>query len=132
MLTTAEAIAAELRREQENRPPRVCHLRARLRHRWGALPLGRRRGGANLAVFRSMAGGLFGRLSAARQLRQRGQPGSRRRGAAQDMGAQLHGLPAGRLGGGGFRWAPATLRPAVPATPRLNRKSSPTGCCRER
>ena len=61
-LTTAEAIAAELAAAQAARPAAVdatfppdCPTPG------GALPVRRRRGGANLAGFRSMAGGLFGK-----------------------------------------------------------------------
>lgn len=60
--TTAEAIAAELAAAQASRPAisnatfaPECVVAG------GALPVRRRRGGANLAGFRSMAGGLFGK-----------------------------------------------------------------------
>jgi len=60
--TTAEAIAAELAAAQAARPAisnstfaPECVVAG------GALPMRRRRGGANLAGFRSMAGGLFGK-----------------------------------------------------------------------
>ena len=62
MLTTAEAIAAELAAVQAARPAVSnatfapdCLVPG------AALPMRRRRGGANLAGFRGMAGGLFGK-----------------------------------------------------------------------
>ena len=62
VLTTAEAIAAELAAEQAARPEATiatfapdCVIAG------GALPMRRRRGGANLAGFRTMAGSLFGK-----------------------------------------------------------------------
>lgn len=62
VLTTAEAIAAELAAAQAARPAATnatfspdCLVPG------AALPMRRRRGGANLAGFRSMAGGLFGK-----------------------------------------------------------------------
>jgi len=62
VLTTAEAIAAELAAAQAARPAisnatfaPECVVAG------GALPVRRRRGGANLAGFRSMAGSLFGK-----------------------------------------------------------------------
>ena len=62
VLTTAEAIAAELAATQAARPAATnatfspdCLVPGT------ALPMRRRRGGANLAGFRSMAGGLFGK-----------------------------------------------------------------------
>ena len=61
-LTTAEAIAAELAAAQAARPAVTnatfapdCVVAG------GALPMRRRRGGANLAGFRGMAGSLFGK-----------------------------------------------------------------------
>jgi hypothetical protein len=62
VLTTAEAIAAELAAVQAARPAVSnatfapdCLVPGT------ALPMRRRRGGANLAGFRGMAGGLFGK-----------------------------------------------------------------------
>lgn len=61
-LTTAEAIAAELRREQENRPaPSVVTFSPERLIPSGALPRARRRAGANLAMFKEMASGMRGR-----------------------------------------------------------------------
>ncbi len=62
VLTTAEAIAAELRREQENRPaPSVVTFSPECLIPSGALPRARRRAGANLGVFKQMASGMLGR-----------------------------------------------------------------------
>jgi len=62
VLTTAEAIAAELAAEQAARPALSTDTFApECVTAGGALPLRRRRGGANLAGFRSMAGSLFGK-----------------------------------------------------------------------
>ena len=62
VLTTAEAIAAELAAEQAAKPAATLSTFAPECVTAGsALPLRRRRGGANLAGFRSMAGGLFGK-----------------------------------------------------------------------
>ena len=62
VLTTAEAIAAELAAEQAAKPAASKATFAPENvTAGGALPMGRRRGGANLAGFRSMAGGLFGK-----------------------------------------------------------------------
>ena len=62
MLTTAEAIAAELAAAQAARPAAVEATFAPDCLTPGtALPMRRRRGGANLAGFRAMAGGLFGK-----------------------------------------------------------------------
>jgi hypothetical protein len=62
VLTTAEAIAAELAAEQAARPERRTDTFApECVTAGGALPMRRRRGGANLAGFRSMAGSLFGK-----------------------------------------------------------------------
>ena len=59
-LTTAEAIAAELRRDQENRPaPSTVTFAADLLSPSGALPQPRRRAGANLAGFKAMADSLI-------------------------------------------------------------------------
>ncbi len=61
-LTTAEAIAAELRAAQEARPAQTFVTFAPERvTAGGALPMARRRGGANLAGFKAMAGSLFGK-----------------------------------------------------------------------
>lgn len=61
-LTTAEAIAAELRAEQEARPAQTFITFAPERvSAGGALPMARRKGGANLAGFKAMAGSLFGK-----------------------------------------------------------------------
>jgi hypothetical protein len=60
--TTAEAIAAELAAAQAARPAAVdATFAPDCLTPGGALPMRRRRGGANLAGFRSMAGGLFGK-----------------------------------------------------------------------
>lgn len=62
VLTTAEAIAAELAAAQAARPAMVAATFApECLTAGGALPMRRRRGGANLAGFRSIAGGLFGK-----------------------------------------------------------------------
>jgi hypothetical protein len=62
VLTTAEAIAAELAAEQAAKPAATLSTFApECITAGGALPMRRRRGGANLAGFRSMAGGLFGK-----------------------------------------------------------------------
>ena len=62
VLTTAEAIAAELAAEQAAKPAATLSTFApECVTAGGALPMRRRRGGANLAGFRSMAGGLFGK-----------------------------------------------------------------------
>ncbi len=62
VLTTAEAIAAELAAEQAAKPATTYSTFApECVTAGGALPMRRRRGGANLAGFRSMAGGLFGK-----------------------------------------------------------------------
>jgi hypothetical protein len=62
VLTTAEAIAAELAAEQAAKPAATLSTFApECVTAGGALPMRRRRGGANLASFRSMAGGLFGK-----------------------------------------------------------------------
>ncbi|QPN57122.1 hypothetical protein I1E95_02895 [Synechococcus sp. CBW1107] len=62
VLTTAEAIAAELRREQENRPaPSVVTFSPECLTPSGALPRARRRAGANLGLFKEMVGSLRGR-----------------------------------------------------------------------
>ena len=61
-LTTAEAIAAELAAAQASRPAASSATFAPDCLVPGtALPMRRRRGGANLADFRGMAGGLFGK-----------------------------------------------------------------------
>jgi hypothetical protein len=62
VLTTAEAIAAELAAAQAARPAAVdATFAPDCLTPGGALPMRRRRGGANLAGFRTMAGGLFGK-----------------------------------------------------------------------
>ncbi len=62
VLTTAEAIAAELRLEQENRPaPSVITFSPERLTPSGALPRTRRRAGANLGMFKQMASGMLGR-----------------------------------------------------------------------
>ena len=62
VLTTAEAIAAELAAEQAARPAVTSATFApECVTAGGGLPMRRRRGGANLAGFRSMAGSLFGK-----------------------------------------------------------------------
>lgn len=59
VLTTAEAIAAELRRDQENRPaPSTVTFAPELLIPSGALPRPRRRAGANLAGFKAIASSL--------------------------------------------------------------------------
>ena len=61
-VTTAEAIAAELRAAQEARPAQTFITCAPERvSAGGALPMARRKGGANLAGFKAMAGSLFGK-----------------------------------------------------------------------
>jgi hypothetical protein len=61
-VTTAEAIAAELRAAQEARPAQTFITFAPERvSAGGALPMARRKGGANLAGFKAMAGSLFGK-----------------------------------------------------------------------
>ncbi|MCP9839772.1 hypothetical protein KBY93_03875 [Synechococcus sp. J7-Johnson] len=61
-LTTAEAIAAELRLEQENRPaPSVITFSPERLSPSGALPRARRRAGANMGMFKQMASGMLGR-----------------------------------------------------------------------
>lgn len=60
--TTAEAIAAELAAEQAARPVKTDSTFApECVTAGGALPMRRRRGGANLAGFRGMASGMFGK-----------------------------------------------------------------------
>ena len=60
LLTTAEAIAAELRRDQENRPaPSTVTFAPELLSPSGVLPRLRRRAGANLAGFKAIASTLF-------------------------------------------------------------------------
>ena len=62
VLTTAEAIAAELAAEQAAKPAATLSTFAPdCVTAGGALPMRRRRGGANLAGFRSMAGSMFGK-----------------------------------------------------------------------
>ena len=62
VLTTAEAIAAELAAAQAARPAAVdATFAPDCLTPGGALPMRRRRGGANLAGYRTMAGGLFGK-----------------------------------------------------------------------
>ena len=62
VLTTAEAIAAELAAAQAARPAATnATFSPECLVPGAALPMRRRRGGANLAGFRSMAGGLFGK-----------------------------------------------------------------------
>ena len=61
-VTTAEEIAAELRAAQEARPAQTFITFAPERvSAGGALPMARRKGGANLAAFKAMAGSLFGK-----------------------------------------------------------------------
>jgi len=61
VLTTAEAIAAELAAAQANRPaPTTATFAPDCLAPSGALPRPRRRGGANLAAFRTMAKGMGG------------------------------------------------------------------------
>lgn len=59
VLTTAEEIAAQLAAEQANRPPASKATFAPDNLTPGAFIPRRRRGGANLAGFRDMAGSLF-------------------------------------------------------------------------
>lgn len=59
VLTTAAAIAAELAAEQANRPAPTLATFAPDCLSPGALQLRRRRGGADLARFRALAGGLL-------------------------------------------------------------------------
>ncbi len=60
VLTTAEAIAAELRREQEAMPaPSATTFAPDRLLPAGALPRRRRRAGANLAPFKAIAGSLL-------------------------------------------------------------------------
>jgi hypothetical protein len=62
VLTTAEAIAAELAAAQAARPAvSNATFAPECLVPGTALPMRRRRGGANLAGFRGMAGGLFGK-----------------------------------------------------------------------
>ena len=62
VLTTAEAIAAELAASQAARQAASdATFSPECLVPGAALPMRRRRGGANLAGFRSMAGGLFGK-----------------------------------------------------------------------
>ena len=62
VLTTAEAIAAELAAADAARPAiSNATFAPDFVTAGGALPMRRRSGGANLAGFRSMAGGLFGK-----------------------------------------------------------------------
>jgi hypothetical protein len=59
-LTTAEAIAAELRAAQEALPPpSMATYAPECLNPANALPMRRRRPGANLAVFKAMASGMF-------------------------------------------------------------------------
>jgi len=60
--TTAEAIAAELAAEQAALPAKTdATFAPECVTAGGTLPMRRRRGGANLAGFRSMASGMFGK-----------------------------------------------------------------------
>ena len=60
--TTAEAIAAELAAEQAARPAKTDSTFApECVTAGGALPMRRRRAGANVAGFRDMASGMFGK-----------------------------------------------------------------------
>ena len=60
--TTAEAIAAELAAEQAARPVQTDSTFApECVTAGGALPMRRRRAGANIAGFRDMASGMFGK-----------------------------------------------------------------------
>jgi hypothetical protein len=60
VLTTAEAIAAELRAAQEAKPPASLSTFAPdCLNPANAVPTRRRRGGANLAGFKAMASGMF-------------------------------------------------------------------------
>ena len=62
MQTTAEAIAAELAAEQAARPVQTDSTFApECVTAGGALPIRRRRAGANIAGFRDMASGMFGK-----------------------------------------------------------------------
>jgi len=62
MQTTAEAIAAELAAEQAARPVQTASTFAPdCVTAGGALPMRRRRAGANIAGFRDMASGMFGK-----------------------------------------------------------------------
>ena len=62
MQTTAEAIAAELAAEQADRPIQTDSTFApECVTAGGALPMRRRRAGANIAGFRDMASGMFGK-----------------------------------------------------------------------
>ena len=62
VLTTAEAIAAELAADQAAKPAvSLSTFAPDCVTAGGALPMRRRSGGANLAGFRSMAGSLFGK-----------------------------------------------------------------------
>ena len=62
MQTTAEAIAAELAAEQASRPVQTDSTFApECVTAGGALPMRRRRAGANIAGFRDMASGMFGK-----------------------------------------------------------------------
>ena len=62
MQTTAEAIAAELAAEQAARPVQTDSTFApECVTSGGALPMRRRRAGANIAGFRDMASGMFGK-----------------------------------------------------------------------
>lgn len=62
ILTTAEAIAAELAAAQASRPaPREATFAPDCLTAGGAMPRQRRRGGANLATFREIAKGMMGR-----------------------------------------------------------------------
>jgi hypothetical protein len=63
-LTTAEAIAAELRAAQEARPPvSTATFAPEALNPANAVPSRRRRAGANMAGFKTMASGLFGAKS---------------------------------------------------------------------
>jgi hypothetical protein len=58
--TTAEAIAAQLAAEQASRPaPSLATFAPECVSAGGALPRGRRRGGADLSGFRDMARGML-------------------------------------------------------------------------
>ncbi|WP_415399800.1 hypothetical protein [Synechococcus sp. W4D4] len=60
--TTAEAIAAELAAEQAARPAKTdATFAPDCVTAGGALPMRRRRAGANIAGFRGMASGMFGK-----------------------------------------------------------------------
>lgn len=59
-LTTAEAIAAELRAAQEAKPPvSISTFAPEALNPANAVPSRRRRAGANLAGFKAMASGMF-------------------------------------------------------------------------